>query len=158
MRIGQNVDIFSNDVCGSSVTLEQALESLGSWIRVDCSPPVSGRYVSVDKNGYGALTLCEILVEEHTTDICNQPQGEPFLWLFSGEQSLRKYESTIPSTISYRVALTSHCHMHVIHSKLTRLFPKETQKCERFNERWKDFCWNYNSVVFCSGAHARNRS
>ena len=58
VRIGVNKDNLQNPTCHDRVrTVGQ-----GQALRVQCDPPIPGRYVSVQMFGEGILTLCEVTV------------------------------------------------------------------------------------------------
>ena len=58
VRVGINKDNLQNPTCHDRVrTVGQ-----GQALRVQCDPPIPGRYVSVQMFGEGILTLCEVTV------------------------------------------------------------------------------------------------
>ena len=58
VRIGVNKDNLQNPTCHDRVrTVGQ-----GQGLRVQCAPPIPGRYVSVQMFGDGILTMCEVTV------------------------------------------------------------------------------------------------
>ena len=58
VRVGVNKDNLQNPTCHDRVrTVGQ-----GQALRVQCAPPIPGRYVSVQMFGEGILTMCEVTV------------------------------------------------------------------------------------------------
>ena len=58
VRVGVNKDNLQNPTCHDRVrTVGQ-----GQALRVQCDPPIPGRYVSVQMFGEGILSMCEVTV------------------------------------------------------------------------------------------------
>lgn len=58
VRIGVNKNNLQNPTCHDRVrTVGQ-----GQALRVQCDPPIPGRYVSVQMFGEGILSMCEVTV------------------------------------------------------------------------------------------------
>ena len=56
--MGKNIDQMTNPTCNDRIrTVGQ-----GQAIRLQCNPPIPGRYVAVQMFGKGILTLCEVSV------------------------------------------------------------------------------------------------
>ena len=58
VRVGVNKDNLQNPTCSDRVrTVGQ-----GQALRLQCDPPIPGRYVSVQMFGEGELSMCEVTV------------------------------------------------------------------------------------------------
>ncbi|KAJ7381185.1 hypothetical protein OS493_004785 [Desmophyllum pertusum] len=74
VRVGVNKDNFYNPTCHDRVrTVGQ-----GQALRVQCDPPIPGRYVSVQMFGEGILSMCEVTVYSRVgalADLCQLDNG-----------------------------------------------------------------------------------
>lgn len=74
VRVGVNKDNLQNPTCHDRVrTVGQ-----GEALRVQCDPPIPGRYVSVQMFGEGILTMCEVTVYSRVgalADLCQLDNG-----------------------------------------------------------------------------------
>ena len=62
VRIGASKENLQNPTCHDRVrTVGQ-----GQALRVQCDPPIPGRYVSVQMFGEGILAMCEVTVYSRT--------------------------------------------------------------------------------------------
>ena len=58
VRVGVSKNNLENPSCGDRLRTA----GQGQTVRVQCDPPIPGRYVSVQLFGEGILTLCEVAV------------------------------------------------------------------------------------------------
>ncbi|XP_058970157.2 uncharacterized protein [Pocillopora verrucosa] len=74
VRVGVNKDNLQNPTCSDRVrTVGQ-----GQALRLQCDPPIPGRYVSVQMFGEGELSMCEVTVYSRVgvmADLCQLDNG-----------------------------------------------------------------------------------
>ncbi len=76
VRVGVNKDNLQNPTCHDRVrTVGQ-----GQALRVQCDPPIPGRYVSVQMFGEGILTMCEVTVYSRVGKCKNERTKNTINW------------------------------------------------------------------------------
>lgn len=95
VRIGMNKNNLQNPTCHDRVrTVGQ-----GQALRVQCDPPIPGRYVSVQMFGQGILTLCEVTVYSRVGELVeNYKNGTSF-------QNVSILSRKISTSVLFRIKL-----------------------------------------------------